>query len=217
MNLTKRMVHIWIGPYEPPLDWMNTWKEKHPDWEYMVFTDEMLKSRKWHNQHLIDEYYRRGTWAGVADLIRYELLYEGGGFLPPADAVCLHNTDELFTSPPDHAYSVYENDRDKHLAPNYISPIMACNAGNTFVKLLIDTLHKLPANQLQPAPWKSTGNAWLSKFVPNKEQHKLIIWPSHYLIPKHYSIRSTPYKGDDKIYAEQMWGSTKRRYKKIKL
>ena len=69
MNLTKRMVHIWIGPYEPPLDWMNTWKEKHPDWEYMVFTDEMLKSRKWHNQHLIDEYYRRGTWAGVADLL----------------------------------------------------------------------------------------------------------------------------------------------------
>ena len=212
MNLTKKMVHIWIGIYQPPTHWMDTWKEKHPDWDYSVFTDDMLKSRKWHNQHLIDKYYSEQVWAGVADLIRYELLYEDGGFLPPADAICHHNMDEVFTSPSDHAYTVFENDRDDHIAPNWISPVQACNAGNTFVKLLIDTLHELTPDQLSMKPWQSTGNEFLSQFVPDKEKHKLTIWPSYYTIPRHYSVRSTPYVGDGKIYAEQKWGSTKKLY-----
>ena len=86
MNIEKKMTHIWIGPNPAPLKWMNTWPEKHPDWEYSVFTDEMLHKRKWYNQHLIEEYYRRHCWAGVADLIRYELIYERGGFWPEADS-----------------------------------------------------------------------------------------------------------------------------------
>lgn len=214
MNLVKKMTHIWIGPFDQPKQWTESWKEKHPDWEYSVFTDEMLKARTWHNQHLIDKYYSMGVWAGVADLIRYELLYEQGGFLPPADALCYHNMDEVFTSPPDYAYTIFENDRDLKIAPNWVSPVQACNPGNTFVKLLIDTLHKLKPEELDPKPWNSTGNKWLSQFVPDAEKHKLTIWPSYYTIPKHYSVMSTPYRGDGKIYAEQMWGSTKKRYTK---
>jgi len=213
MNLVKKMTHIWIGPHKAPTQWMDTWKEKHPDWEYMVFTDEMLKSRKWHNQHLIDKYYKDRVWAGVADLIRYELLFEKGGFLPPADSKCYENTDELFTSPSDWAYTVFENDRDVHLAPNWISPVQACNAGNVFVKMLIDSLHKLTTDELDSRPWMSTGNFWLSQFVPDAEKNKLTIWPSYYFIPKHYSIKSTPYMGVGKIYADQQWGSTKKLYR----
>lgn len=214
MNIAKKMTHIWIGPYDQPKQWTESWKEKHPEWEYSVFTDEMLKARTWHNQHLIDKYYSMGVWAGVADLIRYELLYEQGGFLPPADALCYHNMDEVFTSPPEYAYTIFENDRDLKIAPNWVSPVQACNPGNTFVKLLIDTLHELTPEELDPKPWNSTGNKWLSQFVPDAEKHKLTIWPSYYTIPKHYSVMSTRYKGDGKIYAEQMWGSTKKRYTK---
>jgi mannosyltransferase OCH1-like enzyme len=64
---------------------MHTWRDKHPDWKYSIFDDTMLKSRKWKNQHLIEHYYNTGKWPGVSDLIRYELLYEQGGFWPEAD------------------------------------------------------------------------------------------------------------------------------------
>ena len=211
MNLRKKMTHIWIGPHKPPLHWMNTWPEKHPEWEYEIFTDEMLKSRSWHNQHLIDRYYSMEKWAGVADLIRYELLYEEGGYLPPADSTCLHNTDELFTSPEDYSYTVFEGSPFKKHA-NFISPIQACNAGNEFVKLLIDTLHQVKADDLNPRPFIATGNQWLSQFVPDKEKHKLIIWPSHYFIPLHFRRGAKRYNGPDKVYAEQMWGNTKKLY-----
>lgn len=199
------MVHIWVGPRPAPVKWLNTWKEKHPDWNYYIFTDEMLKSRTFQNQHLINEYYNRGKFNGVADLVRYELLYEQGGFLPPADANCLHNTDELFTSPSDYCYSVYEQEQYRK---GFISPIMASNPENTFVKALIDELHTLAPSQLSNQVWKSTGNEWLKHMIDKHNPSNITIWPSYTLIPNHYDKRIPRYDGPGKVYADQLWGST---------
>lgn len=205
MNINKLMRIIWIGPNQAPMKWINTWKNKHPDWEFYVFTDEMLKSRKWHNQHLIDEYYKRQKWSGVADLIRYEMLYEDGGFIPPADAECYHNTEELFNMPKHMCYTVYENEK---IRPGYTSPIYACNPGNEFVKMLIDELHKLKANELSDRVWETTGNVWLPTMIAKKPE-LVKIFPSYHFIPVHYSIKSTMYIGPGKVYASQKWGTTK--------
>ena len=204
MNIEKKITQIWIGPKPAPLKWMFTWRDKHPDWEYSIFTDEMLRSRKWKNQHLIEHYYNTGKYAGVSDLIRIELLYENGGFMPEADMSCLNNTEELFTSPEHYAYSCYENEKGRGYN---IQPIMACNPGNEFVKFLIDELHKLKASDLHPAPFKSTGNEFLSKHVPHNLD-KLTIWPSHWFIPQFYARDAKRYDGPDKIYADHHWGST---------
>jgi mannosyltransferase OCH1-like enzyme len=204
MNIEKKLTQIWIGPKPAPLKWLHTWRDKHPDWEYSIFTDEMLKARTWHNQHLIDHYYDDQKWPGVSDLIRYELLYERGGFWPEADMVCLENTEELFTAPEDHAYSCYENEKGRK---DFIQPIMACNPGNEFVKHVIDTLHKLRPQQLSREPFRSTGNMFLSNHVPNW-RHKLTIWPSHYFIPLFYIGGAKRYDGPDKVYADHKWGST---------
>lgn len=204
MNIEKKLTQIWIGPQPAPMVWLNTWQDKHPDWEYSIFTDKMLRARKWHNQHLIDHYYNSRKWPGVSDLIRYELLHERGGFWPEADMVCLENTDELFTAPHDHAYSCYENEAGRH---NYIQPIMACNRGNEFVKHIIDILRKVQPHQLSPEPFRSTGNAFLANHVVNWKD-KLTIWPSHYFIPLFYHGSATRYSGTDKVYADHKWGST---------
>jgi mannosyltransferase OCH1-like enzyme len=204
MNIEKNLTQIWIGPKAPPLQWMHSWRDKHPDWNYSIFTDEMLKSRKWHNQHLIDRYYDTRKWPGVSDLIRYELLYERGGFWPEADMVCLENTEELFTSPSDHAYTCYENEAGRK---DFVQPIMACNPGNKFVKHIIDVLHQLSPEELHPEPFRSTGNMFLAKYV-NSWADKLTIWPSHYFIPLFYHGSATRYSGPDKVYADHKWGST---------
>ena len=179
------MSHIWIGPAPAPTKWMNTWRDKHPDWEYSVFTDKMLWERKWKNQHLIEEYYRRRKWAGAHDLIRYELIYERGGFWPAADSICLERVDELFSSPPDHAYTVYENEK---AVPGFCSPILAANPGNEVVGAIIDRLHKLQPHMLSNHPYISTGNGFLSKFLPQFSD-KTTIWPSYTLIPQCMATR----------------------------
>jgi mannosyltransferase OCH1-like enzyme len=204
VNIPKKLGQIWVGPRPAPLQWMHTWRDKHPEWNYTIFTDEMLRSRKWHNGHLIEHYYNTGKFPGVSDLIRYELLYEHGGFWPEADMTCLENTDELFTSPENYAYSCYEN--EKLPTPN-IQPIMACNPENVFVKHVIDTLHKLKPTDLKPEPFRSTGNLFLSQHHPNFK-HMITIWPSHYFIPLFYIRGAKRYDGPDKVYADHKWGST---------
>ena len=204
MNIEKKMTHIWIGPNPAPLKWMNTWPEKHPDWEYSVFTDEMLHKRKWYNQHLIEEYYRRGTWAGVADLIRYELIYERGGFWPEADSECYHRVDELFVEDPNLAYTVFEKE---DVIPRSISPIMAANPGNKFLDMILRNLHQLRPAQLHEKPHESTGNFFLARLLDDT-RHMLHIFPSYMFIPQWFRPGYPRYNGPGKIYAEQHWGST---------
>ena len=204
MNIEKKMTQIWIGPKPAPVKWMNTWKEKHPDWEYRIFTQKDLESRQFFNQHLIDHYYSKGLYSGVSDLIRYELLFEQGGFFPEADFLCIENTDELFTAPKEYCYTCYEQER---IRPGFVQPILACNPGNEFVKTLVEILHPLRAEELSPYPWMSTGNQWLSHVVPHFNP-KIVIWPSHYFIPTHYDRGMPSYTGQDKVYAHHLWGST---------
>ena len=202
MNIPKILWHIWIGPNPAPVKWMQTWRDKHPEWDYILFDNTALSNKKFYNQHLIDEYMARGKYNGVADLIRYELLYEHGGFMPEADAICLENTNELWNKDTDTCYTVYENET---IRPSYVSPIYACNPGNKFLKNIIDELHG--KTKLKSKVYQSTGNLFLAEMI-EKYKPSIKIFPSHYFIPSHYTTPNTRYTGPDKIYAEQFWGST---------
>lgn len=204
MIIDLQMIHIWIGPKPAPKKWMNTWRTLHPDWNYWVFTDEMYQDTRFINQHLMDHYYQAGKFNGVADLIRYELLLTYGGFLPPADAVCKNPVDELLVSPSDHCYTVFENEQHR---PGLVSPIYAANPENKFVQTIVETLSSLKATDLHPSPWRSTGNMFLKEMIKTHDP-AITIWPSHYFIPNHFDPAIPSYNGTDKIFADQMWGST---------
>ena len=118
--------------------------------------------------------------------------------------ICLENTDELWQAPEDHAYTCYENEKGRG---NNVQPIFGCNPENTFVKHVLDELKKLKPQDLHHQPFMSTGNSFLSKFVP-QYRNKLTIWPSHYFIPQFYMNGSQRYDGPEKVFADHQWGST---------
>lgn len=204
--IPRSIGHIWIGPLAPPSDWMESWRAAHPDWTYRLFDNDYLTSRRFRNQAQINEYFRRGKYAGVADLMRYEILYEMGGFLPEADSICLHPVDELFTQA--CAYSVYEFPEGR---TGMLSPFLACEPGNPVIGAVIDSLSTLAPEKMQ-MPWTTTGNGFLRSFLDAHPRWKasVKIFPSHYFIPEHYKGES--YSGPDRIYARQMWGTTTRSY-----
>ena len=123
--IPKELGHIWIGPYAPPEEWMQSWRDHHPEWNYTLYDNAFLTSRTFICQRQIIEYYDRAQFAGVSDLMRYEILFESGGFLPEADSVCLNAADELFQEA--KCYSVYELPNDEG---GMISPWLAANKGN---------------------------------------------------------------------------------------
>lgn len=207
LGIPKKLGHIWIGPLSPPDTWMQTWKDKHPDWEYTLYNNDYLNSFSFKTKKLIDEYCRRGQYSGAADLMRLEILYESGGFIAPADSICYHNMNELFTK--ERAYTVYENE---FIRGKLVSPIQASNPKNEFIGILIDEILKLQPHDLDE-PWITTGNLFVSKMI-EKHSPDIIIFPSHYLIPVHYT--GIVYEGNEKVYAKQMFGSTHHSYQNRK-
>lgn len=203
IGIPRRLSHIWIGPNPAPLDWMATWRQKHPDWDYTLYDNAYLEGTTFRNQPLIDFYMEAGLYAGVADLMRYEILHRVGGFMAPADAICRHPVDELF--PAARAYTVYENE---FVRGKLVSPILACEPGNPFVGKLIDRLAELRPDDLID-PWMSTGNLFVAEMI---EMHggDVHVFPSHTFIPVHTSGRV--YDGPDKVYAYQLFGSTRGAY-----
>ncbi len=211
VNIPKKLWHVWIGPHAAPTEWMKTWPDHHPDWEYCVFDNAMLASYEFKTRPLIEEFYRRGIYSGVANMIRYELLYNHGGFALEADSICLANTDELWTEDESCFYAAYENEEKR---PGYVSVQMAANPGNAFLKTVIDELckHDISKFGKNISSFRTTGPKFLGDLVLREKPHARI-FPSHYFIPKHFTSEKR-YNGPDKVYADQLWGSTLQLYAK---
>lgn len=202
VTIPKIIHQLWVGPHSRPTVWMDTWKEKHPEWEYRLWDNDAVFGRRWINQNYIDYYRARQTWPGVYDVCAYEILYEHGGVMFGADTVCLNAVDELYYNDYD-SYSVWENEK---VRPGLISPLHASVKGGMFAAELIEELSR---REPGPVPWKTTGNAFMGEMY-RKTEANVKIFPSHYFIPEHFS--GEKYSGPDKIYARQMWGSTSRNY-----
>jgi mannosyltransferase OCH1-like enzyme len=212
ITIPKKLWHIWIGPKPAPKKWMDTWPDKHLDWDYKIIDNEYISKKKFYNQHLIDKYLTMHPYgyAGAADLIRYEILYEHGGFMPGADAICLENTDELWIEDSSICYTVFESET---LRPGLVSPILASPPKHELLKFIIEDLHKInPDNLIGHPVYQVTGNGYLGRLLKNKT-FSVKVFPSHFFIPLHYSSNiKDRYNGTDKVYADQCWGTTKQNY-----
>jgi len=203
VTIPKIIHQLWVGPNPPPLKWMDTWREKHPTWQYRLWGNDEIRGAHWVNQKHLDYYWQRKIWHGVADVCTYEILYYNGGFMVGADAICLNPIDELFYNDYD-AYSVYEHET---LRPGLISPLHACKKGSLFAKELIEGLRR---KATVGEPWKTTGNAYMGEMF-RKTEAKVKIFPSHYFNWPHFAD-GKEYDGSDKIYARQMWGTSRQNY-----
>lgn len=209
LGIPKKLGHIWIGPLEAPTDWMDTWTKIHPDWDYTLYDNDYLKRANFETQAQIDEYINRGQYAGAADLMRYEILWRNGGVLAPADGTCLRPIDELFVDDAE-LYTVYENE---FVRGKLVSPILAAAPGNPFLREMIDRLKQVAPRQLG-RPWKQTGNLFVAEMI-EEMRPDIVIWPSHYFIPRHYT--GVEYSGEGPVYVDQHFGSTGKKYRATSL
>lgn len=201
MGFIPKIIHqVWIGPKSPPMGWINTWKEKHPSFIHYLWNEERYQKTNWRLQEQMDSYYQRDLYSGVADLMRYEILYEYGGFAAEADSECLESIDELVGGQDYKAFTVYENEEAR---PGLYSMIMASQAGyELFDEVIKEASEKSTESG---SAWKTTGNCLFTDVVKNSD-YSIKVLPSHTFIPTHFS--GVKYEGDGKVYATQYWGST---------
>ncbi len=94
-QIPKILHQIWIGPDPiPPAcqRWMDGWKDLHPDWEYRLWTDENLPEMSTNSW---DVYHKTETYAGKADILRYEIIKQFGGLYVDVDFECFKPLNDL--------------------------------------------------------------------------------------------------------------------------
>ncbi len=201
-NQIPKILHTtWVGG-EMPTDvrvWLDTWKQRHPSWEFMLWDNDAVFSRKWRNQKHIDHYRALGDWAGVADIVRIETLFEYGGANFGADSECFEAIDELFVEQQADAFLSYENEK---VRGGLLTPLLACTKQNDFAFVLMSVLM---LKEKLGQPWLSTGNTFTTALAQALEYPRLKIWPSHYFLPVHYT--GERYEGGGKVYGTHHWGS----------
>lgn len=199
MKIPKIIHQIWVGDKPMPVKLMQTWKNNHPDYEFMLWNNETVLGRSWKCAKQIEQMWNAGRFNGVADIIRYEILFEFGGFVAPADSKCLNPIDDLLKY---ECFCCYENEKAR---PDLLSPHIGTQKNTLLMDFLISAI-KNTENVLLADPWKVTGNVLLTGAV-KELNYPIVILPSYTFIPEHYT--GEIYAGDEKIYAKHIWGTTK--------
>jgi hypothetical protein len=92
MILIPKIVHfIWIGPDPCPYEEnINSYRLYNPDWDIKLWDNDNLPEifNKW-------LYDKMTSWAGKADVLRLEILYNHGGLYVDVDSKCLKPLDTL--------------------------------------------------------------------------------------------------------------------------
>lgn len=207
MSIPKILHCIWIWELPAPMKWINSWKTKHPDWKYILWTNKELNEKAWINQKAINYYKSIWKWNWVADIMRYEILYDYWWVLHPADSECLNSIDYLFI---DWAYSIDTSTRwDRPARKENIGacmPLIACEKNSKVAKELIEMIWEITEYK---SPAKTTWNRLMQKYV-NNNPWKITILPLYHFMPEHYDWRKYTWKG--KVYARHYWWTTRKTY-----
>lgn len=200
-NVIPKKLHIvWVGDESKrPDNCINTWRTHNPDWDIKVWGNADLANNAWRNARHIQDMWKHEL-CGVADLMRYEILYEHGGFAVDADSVCVKPLPDWLLEADEFTCWESEHERLGLLAIGYL----AAQKASPFIGQIIEDIYADKTVVDRPA-WQSTGPARLTE-IWQRFKYGLTIYPSHYFIPRHFA--GAEYKGTGHVFAKQFWGST---------
>jgi len=206
--MIPKLIHqIWIGDKKSP-SFMGKWKENHPSWSYLLWTEREIDSLVMRNQDFYDAMNpkMRNYLAGKSDIARMEILYRHGGIYIDADIECLRPMEGDFLD--GDFFGIRTNDEQRGDSVN--PAVMGAIAHHPFINMMIDELAK--ERKLWEPLWDFCGPGLMNRCL-EKFPEKLNILPSYYFEPDFHSGK--PYKGKFKPFGYHFWGSTKKLYGKL--
>lgn len=196
-----RILHVvWIGDEaQRPEECIRSWARLNPGFTLKVWGNREMQETEWINAGHIEAMWHHEL-AGVADLMRWEILHQHGGFAIDADGTALRPLDDrLFDCT---MFACWENEiaRPGLIANGYV----AAMPGNPLIAHIIEDL-RLETTLTDRMAWQSTGPLRLTQTFHRTRYAELSIYPSHYFMPEHFS--GTRYTGAGRVYARQEWRS----------
>ncbi len=205
--MIPKIIHqLWIGHKPAPTKFMDSWKNKNPDFEYIRWSEQELQNR---NMELecTERINEMEEINGKADIIRWEILYKYGGVFIDADSICIEPIDRILMETPAFAGWEQEQIRNGLVATG----TMGFPPKHPLVRAAIDwiKINCVSVQKTGKRAWITVGPGLLTTMY-NTGKYNMTIFPSYSFLPIHCT--GLEYKGHGKIYAFQEWGSTKNNY-----
>jgi len=198
--IPKILHQIWMGDKPMPEHWMNTWKEKHPNWKYIVWNEKMIERLPLKNKDLFKIYKQKKKFHGMADVARIEILFHNGGVYIDADTECLKPIDELLNC---NFFAVESNTRGR-----ISNSVIGAIPNHPILREYIQRMGR--AIIIEPC-WKTIGAPLLTKVINELKTDQDLILPPHTFYPE--NMRGTKkYKGSGITYGRHYWAQTKKLY-----
>lgn len=205
---TKRLHFIWIGSELPDrfADNIAEWKRLHPDWECSVWTDAELDYHRLENRALYDQAEKLVPRDAVeqfrADIARYEILYQCGGFYADVDTRPMRSIEPALAG-----HEVFAAAEDRNWVGNtYLGSVPRHKVFGTLIS-------RLPRNIER---YRGKRPNWLSgpRFLtPIWHQHHGFIAGTKLWYPysyTHVKNNSVPEIDDPDVFAVHEWDHTRR-------
>jgi mannosyltransferase OCH1-like enzyme len=199
--IPKKLHFVWVGDESKrPDKCIDTWREKNPEYEVNIWGNEKLSTYGWFNAKHIEQMYPKEL-NGVADIMRYEILYREGGIALDADSMCINPLEDWLLKP--DAFSHWEQEL---LRPGLIG----CGAMGAVKNSIFfgECIKQLSAKETvtDELAWRTVGPLHITQ-VYIQSGLDFTVYPSHYFVPTHYAGKK--YNGNGHIFADQFWGSTR--------
>ena len=205
--MIPKILHIvWVGDQKlKPVECIESWRQHNPSYELVVWDNDAFAKTPWHNiAHIYDMIPRELN--GVADIMRYEILFNMGGIALDADSYCVRSLEDWLLEP--NEFAVWENELAR---PGLIGcNALGSQAGSPFFGKIIEDISK-EETVINNFAWKTVGPLRVTNAY-RKYRHPLTIYPSHYFAPNHFD--APEYSGTGPVFAKQLWGSTTKSYQK---
>jgi mannosyltransferase OCH1-like enzyme len=181
-KIPKIIHQIWIGPNKCPDVWLDTWRndyvKKYPDWEYILWIDEDIDKLNMINRDL---YNMETSYAGKADIARYEILYQYGGVYIDADSIHINDKklDNLIENTNENGIFCAKEKENDYLA----NSVIGATPYNSLIYLVIARLREVYMDRRikqKYRPFEVTGPLLITEVLSDKN---ITLYPSYYFYP----------------------------------
>lgn len=212
--IPKHLHFVWIGDESKcPHNCIDSWRRLNPDYQITIWGNHELENNDWVFKEQMQRIWETGQLYGVADLMRWEILYQHGGIALDADSLCIHPIPEWILKCT--AFACWQNEIAK---PGLISNgYVGTHPGDRLISTIIDTLRNeedlayrqkwLGLKKKRRTSWKTTGPQIISDCYRKIGYENLTVLPSHFFIPHDHLGKN--YTGSGPVIALQLFGSTR--------
>ena len=199
--IPKILHFIWIGDdSRRPDNFLASWIRNNPGWTVKIWTNEDLVSHPWKNRRHMAEAGRIDARL-VAELMRWEILFDHGGLVFDIDSACVIPLEDFLLEC--EMFASWENELAE---PGLVcSKFVGARAGNPLVQSLIASIQAEPDLFASPPPRRADSRR-LTRLWRELKYPGLTIFPGHYFNPR--SSDGLAYKGCGRVFAVHQWASS---------